>query len=119
VIVPVLRSVARRRLAKTGNSSACVAVNWKVCKSVIALYFLCSNVIKIGVVTKGLISPIIRNVTRNFRRPYHTTLVNIATFQSIARHWLDKHPAIHARNNRTNVYCSLLGNSQRANGLEI
>jgi hypothetical protein len=28
VIVPVLRSVARRRLVKTGNPSACAAVNW-------------------------------------------------------------------------------------------
>jgi hypothetical protein len=29
--------VARRRLEKTENLSACVLVNWKVCKSAIAL----------------------------------------------------------------------------------
>jgi hypothetical protein len=38
VLVSVLRSVARRRLVKTGNPSVCATVNWKVCKSVIALY---------------------------------------------------------------------------------
>jgi hypothetical protein len=27
-----------RRLVKTENPSACVTVNWKVCKSAIALY---------------------------------------------------------------------------------
>jgi hypothetical protein len=42
---------------------------------------------------------------------------NIVTCQGIARQRLDKHPAIRARNNRTNVYSSLLGNSQRTNGL--
>jgi hypothetical protein len=31
---------------KTGNPSACVTVNWKVCKSGIALYCLYLNVIK-------------------------------------------------------------------------
>jgi hypothetical protein len=30
---------------------------------------------------------------------------------------LDKHPAIRASNNTTNVYISLLGKNQRANGL--
>jgi hypothetical protein len=39
------------------------------------------------------------------------------TCQRIARQRLDKQPAIHARNNWTNTYSSLLGNSQRANGL--
>jgi hypothetical protein len=39
------------------------------------------------------------------------------TCQRIARQRLNKHPAIRARNNRTNVYSSLLGNSQRANEL--
>jgi hypothetical protein len=34
----VLRSVARRRLVKTENPSACATVNWKLCKSVIELY---------------------------------------------------------------------------------
>jgi hypothetical protein len=42
---------------------------------------------------------------------------NIVTCQCIAEQQLDKHPAIDARNNRTNVYSSLLSNSQRANGL--
>jgi hypothetical protein len=31
---------------KTGNSSACAAVNWKACKSAIALYCLKLSVIK-------------------------------------------------------------------------
>jgi hypothetical protein len=48
VVVSVLRSVARRRLVKMENSSACVTANWKVCKSAIALYFLYLNVIKRG-----------------------------------------------------------------------
>jgi hypothetical protein len=30
-------SVARRRLVKTDNPSACATVNWKLCKSAIAL----------------------------------------------------------------------------------
>jgi hypothetical protein len=38
VLVSVLRSVARIRVVKTKNPSACVTVNWKVCKSAIALY---------------------------------------------------------------------------------
>jgi hypothetical protein len=38
VLVSVLRSVVRRRLVKTANPSACATVNWKVCKSAIALY---------------------------------------------------------------------------------
>jgi hypothetical protein len=36
----VLRSVARIRLVETETPSACAAVNWKVCKSAIALYGL-------------------------------------------------------------------------------
>jgi hypothetical protein len=42
---------------------------------------------------------------------------DIVTCQRIARQRLDKQPAIGARNNRTDGYNSLLGNSQRANGL--
>jgi hypothetical protein len=42
---------------------------------------------------------------------------NIATCQRIARQRLDKHPAIRARNNMTNVYSPLLGKSQGANEL--
>jgi hypothetical protein len=38
--------------------------------------------------------------------------------QRIDRQRLDKHTVIRAHNSRTNVYSSLLGNSQRANGLE-
>jgi hypothetical protein len=45
-------------------------------------------------------------------------LNNIVTCQRIARQRLKKHPALRARNNRTNVCTSLLGNSQRANELE-
>jgi hypothetical protein len=37
-LVSVLRSVARRRLVKTDNLSACAAVNSKLCKSDIAPY---------------------------------------------------------------------------------
>jgi hypothetical protein len=43
--------------------------------------------------------------------------ITIVIYQRIARQRLDKHPAILVRNSRTNVYNSLLGNSQRANGL--
>jgi hypothetical protein len=32
LIVPVLRSANKRRLVETENSSACGAVNWKLCK---------------------------------------------------------------------------------------
>ena len=38
MIVFVLISIARRRLVKKENPSACAMVNWKVCKSVIVLY---------------------------------------------------------------------------------
>jgi hypothetical protein len=37
VIVPVLKSVARTRLVKTEDTSVCVTVNGKVCRSAIAL----------------------------------------------------------------------------------
>jgi hypothetical protein len=37
--------------------------------------------------------------------------------QPVSRQQLDKHPGIRSRNDRTNVYSSLLGNSQRANEL--
>jgi hypothetical protein len=40
VLVSVLRSVARRRLAETENPSACATMKWKFCKSAIALYCL-------------------------------------------------------------------------------
>jgi hypothetical protein len=43
--------------------------------------------------------------------------LSIVTCQRIARQRVYKHPAIYARNNRTNVYSLLLGNSQPANGL--
>jgi hypothetical protein len=38
VLVSVLRSVARRRLVKVENPSACATVNLKVCKYAIAVY---------------------------------------------------------------------------------
>jgi hypothetical protein len=37
ILVSVLRSIARRRLVTTANPSACTTLNWKVCKSAIAL----------------------------------------------------------------------------------
>jgi hypothetical protein len=43
VLVSVLRPVARIRLVKTGNPSACATVNLKVCKSAIALYLCMSK----------------------------------------------------------------------------
>jgi hypothetical protein len=43
VLVSLLRSVARRRLVTTDTPNACATVNWKLCKSAIALYL---NVIK-------------------------------------------------------------------------
>jgi hypothetical protein len=46
----------------------------------------------------------------------YVVLENTVTCQSIARQRLGKHPAINARNNRTNIYSSLLGNDQRTNG---
>jgi hypothetical protein len=59
VIVSVLSSIARRRLLKTKNPSVCVCVcvcvcstvNWKVCKTEIALYGLYLSVIKSECVT--------------------------------------------------------------------
>jgi hypothetical protein len=39
VLISVLRFIARRRLGKTENPSACAMVDWKVCKSAIALYY--------------------------------------------------------------------------------
>jgi hypothetical protein len=38
VKVSVLRWIARRRLVKTENPSACATVNCKLCKSATALY---------------------------------------------------------------------------------
>jgi hypothetical protein len=42
VLVSVLRSVARRRLVQTENPSVCATVTWNVCKSAIALNYLCN-----------------------------------------------------------------------------
>jgi hypothetical protein len=40
VIVSVWRSATKQQLVETENPSACVVVNWKVCKSAIVLYCL-------------------------------------------------------------------------------
>jgi hypothetical protein len=39
-VITVLKSVARTRLVKTENSTVCVIVNCKGCRSVTALYYL-------------------------------------------------------------------------------
>jgi hypothetical protein len=51
VIIPVLRSFARKRLVETENPSACATVNWKVCKWARTLYCLYVSVIKSECVT--------------------------------------------------------------------
>jgi hypothetical protein len=53
---------------KTNNPSACAMVNWKLCKSAIALYLR-------EYVTKVLINPIIRTRTRHFCHAYHVTIL--------------------------------------------
>jgi hypothetical protein len=50
-IIPVLRSVARRRLVEIVNPSACATVKCKLCKSAISLYGLCVSLIKYERVT--------------------------------------------------------------------
>jgi hypothetical protein len=52
-----------------------------------------------------------------FRTSSMYTYIQTVTCQRIDRKRLDTHPAIRARNNRTNVYSSLLGINQRSNGL--
>jgi hypothetical protein len=47
-IIPVLRSVARRRLVKPGNPSVCAMVKCELCKSLYGLYL---SVIKCECVT--------------------------------------------------------------------
>jgi hypothetical protein len=58
---------------KMDNLSACAMVNWKVCKSAIALYL---SVIK-RTCNQVLINPIIQTRTRYFRHVYHPTRDNI------------------------------------------
>jgi hypothetical protein len=53
-------------LWKTENYSVCETVNWKVCKSEMALYFMYLSVIKRVCVTKVLTNPIIWTRTRHF-----------------------------------------------------
>jgi hypothetical protein len=52
---------------------------------------------------------------RSYRLPVHYSFIKKC--QRTARQRLDTHPATNARNTKTNVYSSLLGNSRRANGL--
>jgi hypothetical protein len=53
---------------KTENHSACATVNWKVCKSTIALYL---SVINRDCVSEVLINQIILIRTCHFRHAYH------------------------------------------------
>jgi hypothetical protein len=72
---------------------------------------------------KSLDSSCMRNskiyrLVLNYSYGFHgLSLSPNVTCQRIARQRLDKHPALRSRNNRTNVYSLLLGNSQRASGL--
>jgi hypothetical protein len=65
----VLRAFARKRIVETENPSACATVNWKDFKLAIVLYCLYLSVIKRDCVTKVLINPIIRTITRRFVTP--------------------------------------------------
>jgi hypothetical protein len=62
---------------KIENPSEFPAVNWKVCKSAIALYCLNVNVNKRECVTKVLINSIIRTRTRHSRNAQHLRSNNI------------------------------------------
>jgi hypothetical protein len=83
---PYYKSVARRRLVKSGNPSACATMSWKMCKSAIALYCLYLSVIKRECVTEVLINQIIRTRTRQFvaRTTLHVTV--------LCQKWLFRNP---------------------------
>jgi hypothetical protein len=51
ITVCASRSVAKRRLVKGENPSACATVDCKLCKRDIALYCLCVSVIMSGRIT--------------------------------------------------------------------
>jgi hypothetical protein len=57
---------------KTENSSACAAVNWKLCKSAIAFYCLYLSVIKNGC-KQGANKSNHPNENPSFRHAYHRT----------------------------------------------
>jgi hypothetical protein len=61
---------------ETENPSACATVNWKVCISAIALYYLHVSVIRCECVTQLQINPIIRTSTRHVSGVYHPTRHN-------------------------------------------
>jgi hypothetical protein len=61
--IPVLKSVARIRPVKTEDTSVCVTVNCKVCRSARALYYLLLRVARSGV-SKWSINPIIQSKPR-------------------------------------------------------
>jgi hypothetical protein len=77
IIIPVLRSVAGKRLVETENHSACATVCCKWCKSAIALYCQYISVTTSECVTQLLINPIIRTRTRLISGVYHHTCHSI------------------------------------------
>jgi hypothetical protein len=81
----VLRSVARRRPVETENPSACATVNWKFCKSAIALYGLWVQPVLTIIESdrKVLINPIIRSRTRYYRHAYPHTRDIIIPFNKL------------------------------------
>jgi hypothetical protein len=58
---------------KTENPNACATVNWKVCKSAIALCYVYLSITKCECVTQLLIYLIIRIRTRPLSGVYHPT----------------------------------------------
>jgi hypothetical protein len=65
---------------ETDNPNACATVNWKVCKSAVALYCLYLSVITKECVIEVLINPIIQTRTCRLCHMYHPTIDNMHKF---------------------------------------